>query len=342
MSKKTAFIIIVAVLMIIAGLFYYYFYFTLQQQPLQIDTNTTNPNYFPFGNQSGNNTNSSNSTSNGTSNNISGISFIPTLRHITTVPVAGSSIVNLNNKIIIRYIERGTGHVFETSADSLSQNKITNTTIPKIYEAFWNKSGSELILRYLRDDSDTILSFDAKIKPIVTTSVSTTSLPSSNPSYSLASEITGGFLPTNIQTVSINPEKDQLFYTTISLNGASGFVSALDGTKKVQVFSSPLSEWLSLWPSTNTISLNTKPSGNSPGFLYFVNAQNGKLTKILGPIDGLTTLTNRDSSSVLYGVGGIIPSLGIYNIKNNSAKTISLQTLPDKCVWSVYEKTILY
>ena len=86
-----------------------------------------------------------------------------------------------------------------------------------------------------------------------------------------------------------------------------------------------------------------KASGSVSGLLYFLDAQSGKLTKILGGITGLTTNTNPTGDHVLYSEsarGNF--NLFSYSISANEQTPLSLKTLPDKCVWSKLKKTLVY
>jgi hypothetical protein len=111
----------------------------------------------------------------------------------------------------------------------------------------------------------------------------------------------------------------------------------------VQVFDSPLKGWLLSWPNENTLTFTTKPLSSSPGFLYFVSTVTNKIDKILGGINGLTTLTSTDANNVLFSKStdnGI--TLSVYDVKNSRVEDVGLTTLPEKCVWSKKEKTSLY
>ena len=59
------------------------------------------------------------------------------------------------------------------------------------------------------------------------------------------------------------------------------------------------------------------------------------MTKVLGGIEGLTTLASPDGQYVLYNSsvnGG--PKLNIFNIKEHKTINVDAYGLPEKCVWS--------
>jgi hypothetical protein len=80
------------------------------------------------------------------------------------------------------------------------------------------------------------------------------------------------------------------------------------------------------------ITLTTKPSANVPGYMYFVNPDNKDFNKILGGINGLTTLTSPDGKLVLYADNNL--SLNIFDITKDTSYPLNIRTLPEKCVWT--------
>ncbi|MFA6552320.1 MAG: hypothetical protein WCT19_02350 [Candidatus Paceibacterota bacterium] len=329
MSKRTKIIIGIVLAICVAALLFYYFYYS--------PNTTTNNNGFP---SSGNITSSStNNVSNGTetgkqsNQNGQGTNQAQTsiLREITPGPISGAVIFNTSNTANIRYVDRGTGHVYQTSADSSAVNRITNTTIPKINETIFNPTGSSFVARYLKSDDETIQSFFGNIK------TSSSSVLTANGS------VTGDFMPVNIKQVAISPSGNKIFYLTDKNLGTVGVIANVDGTQKLQIFTSDLKEWIVFWPKEDTIILNTKASVMSPGYVFTLNSKTGKLTKILDSFNGLTTLFNQNLSYGLYSESrnGSF-SLNILNVKNNNSINTTVQTLPEKCVWSKNDATVAY
>ena len=69
--------------------------------------------------------------------------------------------------------------------------------------------------------------------------------------------------------------------------------------------------------------------------MFNLNIANGTLSKILGRVQGLTTLANKDGTSLLYGASlDNGPRLNIFNIKNHTSEDLGKYGLPEKCVWS--------
>ncbi len=250
--------------------------------------------------------------------------FTQKLRKLSTEPVAGAGVLDIKAGSLVRYVERGTGHVFEVEMFSPNQNRISNVTTPITYEALWENKNNSFIARYLEDDNRTIDTYSISVK----TSTST------------ASSISGVTFPPSISDVSVFG--GNVFYLQQKSLGSAGYVSGFDGSKKKQVWNSPIKELLSQFVNTKTVALTSKPAQNISGFLYFVDTETGKVTNVLGNIVGLTTLTSADTTKVLYLAQGDGISTYIFDIKAKSYTGIVPTTFPEKCVWSNKDKNIVY
>ena len=329
MSKKL-FIFIILILIAIFGGVYWYLFSTTKTTPSEQGTTAGNNDLFPFG-QGGTSGNQQPTTTttdnNGNVIDLGGDSTQtpPRLRHISLVPTAGAVIFDVSSTTTnIRYTERATGHVYETSVDNTEVNKISAVTIPKVYEALWSTDGSKLLMRYLKDDNQTIRTFYAKI--------ATTTKPEQ--------ALEGLFLADGIKNVSVFGNK--IFYTNEASNGAEGVTANIDGSGKKAVFSSAFSDWSSIWTSANTITLFTRPSGQAEGSAYTLNPLTGEYIKTIGDIKGLTTLGNTDGSQVLLSRSNSNSlTTGVYTVKSSDTQVLGINTLTDKCVWSAKVKTIV-
>jgi len=360
--KKALTIILIILIIAAVGVGIYYF-FDKQEGGGTGSFNITN--YFPFGKSPETPPTSPNNTGNGTGNTTgTGVGpngeVLPTpqLWQISTDPQSGAVVFQTNDAssstTAVRYLDRATGNVFESKLSVFGQKRISNTTIPKVYEALWLPKGNSLVLRYTSDDTDTIKSLYAKIvlpvkNVVVANATSTTSATSTEISTEInngdvLAELQGTFLPANISSLSIEPTGGKIFYLTPGqLVGSTGFVANADGGSAIQIFDSPLREWLTSWPKAGTIALNTKPSGGILGYLYFIDSKTGKFEKVLGGINGLTTLVAPNGLEVLYSESGTSnTSFGVYTIKTALKQPLPLRTLPEKCVWSSRQESTIY
>lgn len=331
MSKNKIIILIITVIILASVLFYFW----QNRSKLNGQGQTTeNTESFPFGQDNNGGANSSVSTSANADGKDSSREEenLPILRRISERPVAGG--ISFENKdliTVIRYVDRGTGHIYETTEKSLEEMKISNTTIPKALQSIWSAGGQSVIIRYIKEGTEDISSFSANIITATT-------------SQDVSKNPKSVFLPSNIEQLSVNPSGDKIFYLiNDGAGGSAGVMSNIDGSQKKQVFQSPIKEWLVSWPNNEIIALATKPSSVAPGYLFFLNSQTGAENKILGGINGLTALTGSTTKNILYSesVDGSI-GLNYYNSKNNQGGELSFKTLPEKCVWSRSEESVVY
>lgn len=252
--------------------------------------------------------------------------FKPVLRQITTVPTAGGIVFDSGGKPTVRYVERAKGNVYETDAASIKATRLSNTTVPQIYEALWNGTGQNVIARYLKD-GDNIQTFDAAVVS----------------SGGGQGELRGSFLSANIKNLVVSPSGNQIFYLIDTPSGTAGIAASFDGVKKVQIFNSPLHEWLATWPKENAVAITSKAGAGSAGLMVFVDAGSGAQNVILSGVNGLTTLTNADLSKVLYSVSSQNSlSTKLLGVADKTSAPFVLTTLPEKCVWSQLSKNIVY
>lgn len=228
-----------------------------------------------------------------------------------------------------RYVERATGNIYDVFGDTLEEHRISNTTIPRIYEALFGNSGTLVIMRYVGEDNRTIQTYEAPIpEPIIGGDGATP-------------ELTGTFMATNISDATISPDTTKLFTLAPFVGTIIGTLSNADGTSKKQIFSSQYLEWLPAWIDSKQIALTTKASAYSAGYLYFLDTGTQKTSRILGNITGLTTLVSPDGKLVLYSQtsGNTIRTL-LYNTTTRVAQDVGLKTLPEKCLWTSDSSTI--
>ncbi|OGI72275.1 hypothetical protein A3C60_00775 [Candidatus Nomurabacteria bacterium RIFCSPHIGHO2_02_FULL_37_45] len=220
----------------------------------------------------------------------------------------------------LRYVERATGNIYQTFVDKIIERKFSTTIIPKIYEAYFGNRGESVVMRYLKENDKTIETFVGTL-PKEYLGADTTA----------NNEIKGYFLPDNVKDVSVSPNGLKVFYLFETVDKIVGTTLNLSDGKKVQVFDSPFTEWLSGWASDKTITLTTKPSANIPGYVYTLSLDKKNLLKTLGDINGLTTLASPDGKLILYSDRSL--SSYIYHTDSRNVDSLGIKTLPEKCVW---------
>lgn len=357
--NKTLKTILITFSILIVFLIVFVFFALQKENPKEGSIEQRIQNIFPFGNVSNtDNTfpNGENVSENNTEQNNAGtttesemIKEIPILRKISDKPTSGSVVLArdietiVDNKKIkirkyfVRFVDRATGHIFETPIDSFDVTKISNTTLPKIYEASFDSTGNSFIARFLDEkNTDIIKTYSVFLKDTKTASTSTSTI-----EYT-PKETVGTYLEQDIKEYSLFPSKTKLGYLIYKDGGSSIITTTLNGQNKKQVFSSKLREWLLETESESKITITTKPSGEALGFSYSLNTANGAITKLFGSTLGLTVKPLVGTNKYLIGIGG--GELRTY-FKNPFDETplVSLfSTLPEKCVQGRKEIEVVY
>lgn len=232
----------------------------------------------------------------------------------------------------VRFVDRATGNIFESVLTLTGFKRITNTTIPKIYEAVWQPRGSSVILRYLNESGESIQSLFAKIINL-----------SETDSEDIG-ELQGTFLPSGILGAAVDSSSGKIAYLAPRTGGGVNlFTTDANGEKAKLIYGSSIKDWIVSWVKNDTISLTSKASAGIPGYLYFLKADSGSIERVLGNVEGLTTLPNKDGSKIIYSeIKGGKPILSVYDKKVGKSSPLSLSTFPEKCVWSSDDTDILF
>ncbi len=220
----------------------------------------------------------------------------------------------------LRYVDKTTGNIYQTFADKIEEKRFSTTIIPKVHEAFFGNKGEVVIMRYLKENSKTITTFVGNLPKEVLGGDTT-----------IENEVKGSFLPEDVQDISLSPDALNLFYLFNIGDNIVGTTLNLITNKKVQIFDSPFTEWLSSYPNNKTITLTTKPSFASPGYMYALDTGNKSFTQVLSNINGLTTLPSPSGKIILYANSNM--SLGVYRTDTKTSELLGVRTFPEKCIW---------
>ena len=339
MPKKIILIFILIILLLAGGIYYFFFY---QSSPLSlIDTEETKTTGFSPINRASittpRNTPISATSTDRSPNTFAQQTKLPALRHLSTTPIGGFMASSTASSTVVRFVDRGVGHIYESSSITDEIRKISNTTIPRVYESYWNKNLNTAVFRYMKDETDTISNFYAEIRPIKT---STSTFVTSN---EINSEVKGKFISQDIKEMAVSPKKDRIFTLGVENGRGIGYVSGFDESKKTKIIDTPITQVSVEWPEENTVAITTKPSGVSSGYLYFLDIKKTSLKKILGGIIGLSTKVSPDAKKILFSSSNSRGfATNLYNTKDNSNQEMVFRTLADKCVWSRIRPNEIY
>lgn len=272
--------------------------------------------YFPFGR--GEDTNIEETPTNTTpeeepTNNID-TNPVPRLRKISNEPVSGSIVFNIGTTTFVRFVEKGTGNVYEARGDRNSIERLTNTTIPKIVRSTWLPNATGFLAQTVDvGNSVTETSF---VKLNKSTAVS---------DNSALYNTTISKLPTGIEEIAISPDSTKIFYY---LKGASSFwfTAKPDGTERKHLYTSPILEWIPKWVDNKNVFIYTKPSVYAETFAYNFNIDTKALKKTSVSGFGLSFNPSKESSLVSNGA-----TVSVVNNSTLASSNLNTKTLADKC-----------
>lgn len=271
----------------------------------------------------------------------SGVAAVePLFRQLSTIETAGAIAVEKNGRTYVRYIARENGFVYDVDPTNGATILLSNTTIPRIYEAFWARNGSTVIVRYLKHD-------DLARKDIIKTQIANLILPIGGASTSTIEvgslSISDPQLPDNISSVSVSANGLKLFYLLPVSDGVSGTIVNISSKIATEVLRNTFSEWLPQILDNGNIILTSKASADVPGYAYLYDVNKKSLTRLIREKNGLTTLATADGNRMLYSENFLKnTTLELYSAKGfvqdegliSYTATLQLATLPEKCAWS--------
>lgn len=256
------------------------------------------------------------------------------LFRLAVEPVAGAIVFNKSSTTpAVRYIDRPTGHIFEiilpknNAVGALEKKRLSNKTLPKIYEAYFRPDGQVVLLRSLKDGSDTVENLTLTLTPPKATST--------DGLYDVSAALLRG----DIGDVAVGAG-NTLYY---SLKDSTAIVSSAFNNQALKtILTSAFTDWR-LAAAGNNLMIYTKASANAPGYAYSLNTSNESLVRLLGPLNGLTAVLDASGTRLLYSYieSGSAKS-SAKNLQTGAVIGILPVTLAEKCVWSVKNRGVVY
>ena len=254
-------------------------------------------------------------------------SAVPRLWQVTKTPVAGASFrirapleFGSASSTVVRFVERGTGYILEADTETGDLVRITNTLIPRVYEALIAKD--VVILRSVDDAGN-----------IVTAAGVATSTPLGNEPTTLPLIS----LPQNIRSMALDDEGKNIAFITPTANGASVTRAKWNGENAETIASVGVTGWGLQW-LPNRIVLVQYPASGAPSYAYEIKS-GGMLSPILRNVENLALLPRANSAALLYSSGF---SLSLRTNATTSIITLPLKTTSEKCVWAPGTAQVAY
>jgi len=234
----------------------------------------------------------------------------PVLNQLYNLPMAGFIKKRSN---AIRFVDRATGHIFEKELPNGSVKRVDQTTVPKVYEAYFVNDGDGVVRRYI-DESGEIISVYNNLRE---------------------DESVGTPLSLDILEVAVSPDGTNLSFIERARNGSNLMVVTPTGDIEKEILSSSLQGWNLEWKNNESILLTQKASGSLPGSSYVVDTDTGEKTLVLQQLPGLITNISPGGETILYSTigDGQRPTLSVKHLDTERIVNLHVTGFASKCVW---------
>lgn len=253
----------------------------------------------------------------------------PRLLQVSKTPAAGLGFTGSGTSTALRFVERSTGYVLEAPPQSGVVTRLTNTLIPRVYEAEISRDG-RIIERFLGENG-AVATILGSIPSASTTAGDT------------LRALTQTRLPDGIRSITFGPDGKEIFYIAPGETGeAVGVRATVDETRPQKIFSSSILGWRADWLADGRIILVQNASDGVIGYAYELG-KGGSLSPLVSSAPGLTVLPRSSSSALIFGASsGSSLMLSAQLDKKSSISELPLRTIADKCVWSPSEQFVVF
>lgn len=237
----------------------------------------------------------------------------PTLFQIHDKPTVGFVVFTRGTNSYVRFIEQGSGHVYEYNFDAKQKIRISNTSIPKIQTASFAKNGNSVAFQYLENG-------------VTRSGIGQLATTSEEGSYK---KIT--FMPAGLTSIALSPSGEEVAYTTSGEDGGIVGIAGRDGTKARTVFTSPLVRWFVSWPSPDAL-LVESPLSSMGGSAFSVQARTSSVTPIVSTQGYFSGVVGAQSG--IHFLYSPVWSKGVTRLNNKDDTefvSFSMNTIPSKC-----------
>lgn len=222
------------------------------------------------------------------------------LKQLTTRPVAGAVFVDGG----IRYVEQGTGHIYDINLQSGTETLQSGTTIPSARDAIFSDGGSYTAITMLDE---------GKEKTLVG-------------KLGSGAQFSGVTLPLGAKNITFVNASGTLEYTVHEGSNTHGYSYNMLKEVDTMVFTLPLKDVNVLWG--NPTYVYTTPSTKQEGYLYQVIKNN--LHYVTKGGRGLASFATHDGVMVTSSIGTL---MGSFLISSSGERiTQPLPYIPEKCV----------
>lgn len=242
-----------------------------------------------------------------------GSSQEPFLFLIHDKPIVSSVTFMRKTGPVVRFMEQGSGNVYEYDFTSKQKARVSNTSIPQIARAVWSVDGSVVAFQYSEND-------------VVHTAVgylASTTGATDAPFDKIF------FLPEGIRSVALSPDGKQVAYTTVVDNAGALFTANSNGTSPKVLFASPLIQWSVSWPAASYLLLSSG-FGEDAGITYKIDVPSGKKTTLLASPKIFEGVVG-DTKGQFIAPDPLTGKVSLYDSKFGTFSKLAELTWADKC-----------
>jgi len=230
-----------------------------------------------------------------------------TLQQLTTRPIAGYIPISTASSSVVRYTERGTGHVYEINLNTGTETRILATTIVRVTNSFFSPNGQYVILESENDIYKEISLHKIEEGGVVSNE-----------------------LPTNSEDLLVL-DSGIVYYTEITESETKAYKFDPLTESKELLWEIPLKDVKIYWTENGTFAV-TDSAPNLKGSVYKILA--GKIVAQTPSLYALTAKVNKPGNKILFTYYDIERRSFISKIKdleNNSTTNIPTVALSEKC-----------
>lgn len=253
----------------------------------------------------------------------SGGTLAPRLWRVSQNPVAGMEFASSTDNLL--FVERANGNVLRADPFTSQITRLTNTLMPRIYEALFSREGA-VVLRGLSENG-TATTFAGTV--------------AAGPSTSTPRALLGAYLAQGIRDVAVHPSALTMAVLMDEPSGGASVIThdwKASGAKKL--YTSSLAQWQLMWAGERLL-ITQSASDGIPGYAFEIRA--GQITPVVENVPGLLVNAHPESQAILYSSAAQGAPL-LYGRENANAqpKALPIRTLAEKCVWTPFKAPIAY
>jgi hypothetical protein len=219
----------------------------------------------------------------------------------------------------VRYLERASGNAFAYRVGERTLTRLSNRTLPGVYEASWLSDGSKAYARFLSKGGNGEETLETYMLPLVEGE-------------------TGYFLEPDLSEIAVRGTSTVVTLLP-SASGSIATAASPKGDNVRTIFSTPLSA-LQLLISGNSYAAYTNASAQKDGYGFLVGS-GGTLERVLGPLRGLAVLPSPSGTYLFYTyLSGSALRSELLETASRVATAIPINTMAEKCVWAPDEMSV--